>query len=81
MMSGAGGRTLQEMAVALSLPKDERAVRTFFRKLTHEMNATKTELLIANRLFARKNFRVSPEFRDISLDFDADVDNVDFTRK
>lgn len=81
MMIGASDRTLQEMATALSLPKEYEAIQDYFTTLSDQLRASKTELLTANKVFVRKNFKINPEFINIANNnFNAEIENLDFTR-
>lgn len=80
MMEGARGETQNQMAQILGFePRDGTLQRLM--KLIYRANDGLVELLIANHIFARKTFRVSPDFQTRASDYDAAVENVDFNQR
>lgn len=80
MMQGAAGTTLREMSSVLLLPQRENTLPTLLKQM-RESNSEKIQLLAANKMFARKTFRVYPNFQNYAQEYEADIENIDFNNR
>jgi serpin B len=85
LTEGASGNTAKQMRQVLSVPQNFNATTDYFFTLMQEFQATNADpqlqLLIANRIYTRKNFRINKKFNEVAQEFQSDVVRLDFNKQ